>query len=159
MTHNLQDLIASERERWLKLHLEGGLTMTGLARRSGFARSTLYLWKRAWEHNGLAGLREQSRAHHTYPHTTPHDRVKLIRALRAESPMPGAERIALRLKKRHGIVMPWRTVHKVLRREGLIAAKRRVRKNPRPIPAATTPGELVQIDTVYARKYKRNWLY
>jgi len=159
MTHNTQVLIASERERWLKLHLEGGLTMIELARRSGFARSTLYLWKDAYEREGVVGLMEKSRAHHTYPKTTAPAMVALIRMIREESPMPGAERIALRLKKRHGIVMQWRTVHKVLRREGLVRMKKRTRKNAKPIPKATFPGELVQVDTVYARKYRRKWLY
>lgn len=159
MTHNTQVLIASERERWLKLHLEGGLTMVELALRSGFARSTLYLWKRAYEQNGLEGLQEQSRAHHSHPHTTPGEMVALIRTIRAESPMPGAERIALRLNKRHGITMQWRTIHKVLQREGLVRMKKRVRKNAKPIPKSTVPGELMQIDTVYARKYNGKWLY
>lgn len=159
MTHNIQDLIASERERWLKLHLEGGLSMTELTRRSGFARSTLYLWKKSYEERGLAGLREQSRAHHSYPHTTPQERVGLIRSIRAEIPMPGAERIALRLEKRHGVHMQWRTVHKVLKREGLVRTRKRLHKNPKPIPLATVPGEIVQIDVVYARKYKDAWLY
>lgn len=159
MTHNTQVLIASERERWLKLHLEGGLTMVELAERSGFARSTLYLWKQAYEQSGLEGLKEQSRAHHSYPHTTPQEMVALIRTIRAESPMPGAERIALRLKNRHDITMQWRTVHKVLRREGLVRMKKRVRKNVKPIPKATFPGELIQIDTVYARKFNGKWLY
>lgn len=159
MTHNIQDLIASERERWLKLHLEGNLSMVEVAKRSGFARSTLYLWKAAYEHDGLAGLHEKSRAHHSYPHTTPQERVDLIRTIRAEIPMPGAERIALRLLKRHGIVMQWRTVHKVLKREGLVRTRKRLRKNPKPIPRATFPGEVVQIDVAYARKYRGKWLY
>jgi transposase InsO family protein len=159
MTHNIQALIASERERWLKLHLEGGLSMVELKRRSGFARSTLYLWKTAYEKDGLLGLMEQSRAHHSYPHTTPQNRVELIRTIRAESPMPGAKRIAWRLKKRHDIVMQWRTIHKVLKREGLVRTQKRIHKNPKPIPRATIPGEIIQIDVVYARKYKRQWLY
>ena len=159
MTHNAQVLIASERERWLTLHLEGGLTMTELAKRSRFARSTLYLWRGAYAKHGLTGLREQSRAHHAYPRTTPQEVVTLIRTIRGESPMPGAERIALRLTKRHGITMQWRTVHKVLKREGLVRTRKRMRKNPKPIPQATVPGELVQIDTAYMRKYKGKWLY
>jgi transposase InsO family protein len=159
MTNNIQDLIASERERWLKLRLEGGLTMVELARRSGFARSTLYLWKTAYAACGLEGLKERSRAHHSYPRTTPQEMVALIRSIRTESPMPGAERIAIRLKKRHGITMQWRTIHKVLKREGLVRTKKRLRKNPKPIPKATVPGEIVQIDVVYARKYQGKWLY
>ncbi len=159
MTHNPQALIASERERWLKLHLEGDLSMVELAKRSGFARSTLYLWKEAYEKDGIAGLMEKSRAHHTHPKTTAPDMVALIRSIRAESPTPGAERIMLRMQKRHGIEMQWRTIHKVLAREGMVRRKKRVRKNEKPIPKATFPGELVQIDTVYARKYHGTWLY
>ncbi len=159
MTHNIQDLIASERERWLKLHLEGRLTMAEVGRRSGFARSTLYLWKAAYAKEGLAGLKEKSRAHHSYPHTTSENRVALIRSLRAEFPTPGAERIALRLAKRHGITMQWRTVHKVLKREGLVQTRKRLHKNPKPIPTATIPGEIVQVDVAYMRKYKGEWLY
>ena len=85
MTHNTEVLIASERERWLKLHLEGGLSMVELAERSGFARSTLYLWKDAYEKEGIDGLREKSRAHHAHPKTTAPEMVALIRAIRNES--------------------------------------------------------------------------
>jgi transposase InsO family protein len=159
MTHNTEVLIATERERWLKLHLEGGLSMVGLAERSGFARSTLYLWKDAYEKDGLAGLMEKSRAHHAHPKTTAPEIVDLIRNIRNESPMPGAERIALRMGKRHGIGMPWRTIHKILKREGMVRRKKRTRKNAKPIPKATLPGELVQVDTVYARKFNGKWLY
>jgi transposase InsO family protein len=159
MTHNMQALIASERERWLKLHFEGGITMAGLSKRSGFARSTLYLWKEAYEKEGLAGLAEKSRAHHAHPRTTPQEIVQFVRNIRTESPMPGAERIALRLKKRHGLTVQWRTIHKILKREGLVRRKQRTKKNERPIPKATFPGELVQVDTVYARKYHGKWLY
>lgn len=102
---------------------------------------------------------EKSRAHHSHPRTTLQETVAQIRAIRRESPMPGAERITLRMKKRHGIIMQWQTVHKVLKREGLVRAKKRLRKNAKPIPKATFPGELVQIDTVYARKYRGKWVY
>jgi len=51
-----------------------------------------------------------------------------------ESPTPVAERIAFRFKRRHGITMEWRTVHKILKREGLVRTKRRLKKNMKPIP-------------------------
>jgi transposase InsO family protein len=73
--------------------------------------------------------------------------------------MPGAERIRLRLEKRHGIAMQWRTIHKVLKREGLVRTRKRMKKNPKPIPRTTFPGEMVQVDTAYMRKYKGKWLY
>ena len=42
MNHNNEILIVTEKERWLKLHLEGGLSITLLAIRSDFpeTRST-----------------------------------------------------------------------------------------------------------------------
>ena len=104
-------------------------------------------------------MKEKSRAHHTHPKTTAPEIVALIRAIRTELPLPGAARIAIRLKKRHGIGMQWRTIHKVLQREGLVRKKQRAKKNVKPIPTATFPGELVQVDTVYARKFNGNWLY
>ena len=63
MTHNTQLLIATERERWLKLHLEGGMTIMELKNRSGFSRDTLHRWKRDYFAHGLEGLKERSRAH------------------------------------------------------------------------------------------------
>lgn len=69
MTHNNQILISTERERRLKLYLEGGMTIKELAKRSSFSRDTLHRWKRAYLQHGLSGLIEKSRAHHNYPKT------------------------------------------------------------------------------------------
>jgi transposase len=159
MTHNTDLLIASEKERWLRLHFEGGLSMVELARRSGFARSTLYLWKMAYEKDGLEGLKEKSRAHHSHPKQTKGATVSLIRQIRSEDDTPGAERIALRLKKRYGVAMEWRTIHKVLVREGLVRKRRRIWKKEKWVAPPSFPGEIVQIDVAYARKYKGQWLY
>ena len=159
MTHDTQLLIATERERWLKLHLEGGMTITELKRRSGFSRDTLHRWRRDYLAEGLAGLRERSRAHHDHPRTTPQETVALIRELRTATPRFGAKKIAYRLKKRHGITMHWRGVHKVLVREQLVTRRRRIMRRDRWHPKATLPGELVEIDVAYARKYQGRWLY
>lgn len=159
MTHNPQILIASERERWLKLHYDGGLSMVELSRQSGFARSTLYLWKAAYEEGGREGLKEKSRAHHAHPKTTPPSLTALIRILRLEKDAPGAERISFRLKKRYGIDTQWRTVHKVLVREGLVRKRKRIWKKERWVAPPSFPGELVQVDVACVRKYKDKWLY
>jgi len=101
-------------------------------------------------------LKKKSRAHHTHPKMALTEMVLLIQSMRAESPMRGAERIAIRLKKRHGIVMQWWTIHKVLTREGIVRRKKRTKKNEKPISKTTFPCELVQIDSAYARKFNRN---
>lgn len=159
MTHNTQLLIATERERWLKLHLEGGMTIMELKNRSGFSRDTLHRWKREYLAHGLEGLKERSRAHRSHPKMTPYAVVEKIRELRSQTPRPGAPRIALRLKKRHGITMHWRSVHKVLVREKLVTRRRRLITKDRWQPKTTVPGELVEIDVAYAKKYKGRWLY
>ena len=159
MTHDTQLLIATERERWLKLHLEGGMTITELKRRSGFSRDTLHRWKREYLARGLEGLKERSRAHRSHPKMTPNDVVEKIRGLRSTVPRPGAPRIALRLKKRYGITMHWRSVHKVLVREKLVMKRRRLIVKDRWKPKTTVPGEIVEIDVAYAKKYKGRWVF
>lgn len=159
MTHNTQLLIATERERWLKLHLEAGMTVKELSKRSMFSRDTLHRWKREYLRYGLEGLREKSRAHLSYPDTTPSETVSLIRELRTKHPRLGAKKIKLRLKKSYGIGIHWQTVHKVLIREKLVSKHVRIQKKEKWLPRATYPGELVEIDVIYVKKFKGNWLY
>jgi len=159
MTHDTQLLIATERERWLKLHLKGGMTITELQQRSGFSRDTLHRWKRQYLADGLSGLKERSRAHRSYPMSTPEKIVHRIRELRMTTPRFGAKKIALRLSKQDGTHIHWQTVHKVLVREKLVATRTRIVTKDRWQPKTTVPGELVEIDTAYAKKYKGQWLY
>lgn len=159
MTHNTQLLIATERERWLKLHLEGSLSIKELSKRSGFSRDTLHRWKREYLKHGLEGLKEKSRAHHFHPKTTSQETVNLIRELRISRPRLGAKKIKYRLKKYYGIKIHWQTIHKVLVREHLITKRARIQKKKHWLPKSTIPGELVEVDVIYVRKFKGNWLY
>lgn len=157
MIHNTQVLIATERERWLKLHLEGGLNISSLAQKSGFSRDTLHRWKREYLALGIDGLREKSRAHHSHPKTTSPEIVEKIRTVRAATNFCAAK-IRLRLGK-EGIVMSTRGIHRVLRREGMVRTKRRFPHKDTWAPRATFPGELVETDVAFMRKYKGKWLY
>jgi transposase len=159
MIHNTQILITTERERWLKLHLEAGMSIMELSKRSGFSRDTLHRWKRAYLSQGIDGLKERSRAHHSHPQTTPPELVELIRKLRMENQRVGAKKIAIRLKKRYGISIHWQGVHRVLKREKMVTSKKRMVKKDRWQSRATSPGELVEIDVAYVRKFKGSWLY
>lgn len=157
MTHNTQLLIATERERWLKLHLEDGLNISALARKSGFSRDTLHRWKREYQKSGLEGLKEKSRAHHSHPHTTSSEIVEKIRSIRAAHNFCAAK-IKMRLAK-EGVAMSVRGVHRVLKREGMVRTRRRFPHKDTWLPKATMPGELVEVDVAYMRKYKGKWLY
>jgi len=70
MTHNPNVLIVSTKERWLKLYLEQGYSLSEISRLSGFSRDTLHRWKRSYLKDGLAGLLEKSRTHHHHPNKT-----------------------------------------------------------------------------------------
>lgn len=157
MIHNTQLLIATERERWLKLHLEGGLNISALARKSGFSRDTIHHWKREYEKSGLEGLKEKSRAHHFHPRTTSSEIVERIRSIRAAHNFCAAK-IKMRLAK-EGVVMSIRGIHRVLKREGLVRTRRRFPHKDLWLPRATIPGELMEVDVAYMRKYKGKWLY
>lgn len=157
MTHNTELLIATERERWLRLHTEGRISIREISKRSGFSRDTLHRWKRLYTLHGLGGLKEKSRAHHHHPKTTsPHivDRIRVIR----EAHHFCAEKIRIRLKK-EGIVMSIRGVHKVLKREKLVRTKRRIPREDIWRPKSTVPGELVEIDVALMKRYKGKWVY
>lgn len=157
MTHHTEILIATERERWLKLHLEGKLPIAELSRRSGFSRDTLHRWKRLYARSGLEGLKEKSRAHHHHPNTTAAHIVRRIRIIR-ETHHFCAEKIRMRLKK-EGIVMSTRGIHKVLRREKLVRTKRRMPREDIWRPKSTVPGELIEIDVALMKRYKGKWVY
>lgn len=157
MTHNTEVLIATERERWLKLHLEGEISVLELSRRSGFSRDTLHRWKRLYTLHGLDGLKERSRAHHCHPKTTPENIVARIREVRSLHHFC-AKKIQIRLRK-EGVVMSVRGVHKVLKREKLVRSKRRMKREDIWRPKSTTPGELVEVDVALMKKYKGKWVY
>jgi transposase InsO family protein len=157
MIHNTQILIATERERWLNLHLKGGLTVKELSNRSGFSRDTLHRWKREYLRCGLDGLKEKSRAHRWHPKTTLHEIVARIREIRQETRFCSAK-IKLRLEK-EGIRMSSRGVHRVLKREGLVRTKKRIPRKDIWIPRSSVPGEVVEVDVAFMRKFRGNWLY
>jgi transposase InsO family protein len=157
MIHNTDLLITTERERWLKLHMESGLSITALSSQSGFSRDTLHRWRRRYLSQGLEGLREYSRAPHSHPHITSADIVSRIREIRSRYHFC-AQKIQIRLAKQ-GIHMSVRGIHKVLKREGLVSTKRRIPRTDIWRPKSIIPGELVEIDVALMRKYQGNWLY
>jgi len=158
MTHNPNILIVSVKERWLKLHLKEGLSISRISRLSGFSRDTLHRWKRNYLREGIAGLLEKSRAHMDHPNKTSPEIEERIISLRKKYHFC-ALKINLRLQK-EGITIHTRTIHKVLKRNGLIVKRRRRKTEDIYHKRQTTlPGELVEIDVKYALKIEGKWLY
>lgn len=55
--------------------------------------------------------------------------------------------------------MSIRGIHRVLKREGLVRTKRRFPHKNTWVSKSAIPGELVEIDVAFMRKYKGRWLY
>lgn len=105
----------------------------------------------------MNGLKEKSRAHRFHPNTTPPEIVEIIRQIRNKTHFCAAK-IRLRLEKEN-IRMSVRGIHWVLKREKLVRTKRRFPRKDVWIPRSSVPGEVVEVDVAFMRKFRGNWLY
>jgi len=58
---------ANMREKWIKLHLDKGISIPEIAKISGYHQDILYIWKRRYLEQGIEGLIDKSRAPHSHP--------------------------------------------------------------------------------------------
>jgi putative transposase len=115
----------SERRRFIERRLQGEL-MADLCEEFGVSRKTgQKFWKRFQKH-GFDGLKDQSRAPKSRPHTTPQEIVDLILATKAKYESWGAPKIQAWLtRKRPDLAIPSvAAVHRWLAKEGLVKKKR-----------------------------------
>jgi putative transposase len=146
--------------RWRRA-MTDGLTADAAARAVGVARATLYRWEKRPEPQSRRPRRLRS------PKWPP-ALVAAIEALRADNPMWGKRKIAV-LLRRQGLAVSTSTTGRILRRlmdKGVVTPVPTLRRNPqarrvrftakqryaRRLPKGlkpTTPGELVQIDTLF----------
>lgn len=103
--------------------VSSGQPVTEVAARFGTSRQSVYVWKRRYEAEGLAGLREASRRPHTSPARVAAEIEVRICELRRAHPRWGARRISFELGRLGEQPCPSRaTVHRVLVRNGPAAA-------------------------------------
>lgn len=111
-----------------------GQPVTEVAARFGTSRQSVYVWKRRYAAEGLAGLREASRRPHTSPARLAAEAEARICEMRRAHPRWGARRISFELARLGVQPCPSRaTVHRVLVRNGLVdpQAQRHKRKYKR----------------------------
>jgi transposase-like protein len=98
-----------------------------LCREYGVSRQTGHLWLKRYQEGGArAVLEERSRRPHQSPTATQKTIVEAVRDLRRDKPDWGARKLLAVLSRKHpewedGVVSAT-TVHRILDREGLIAA-------------------------------------
>jgi transposase-like protein len=82
-----------ERHQFFAQYDSGLYTVSELAARFGISRKTAYKWLARYQHEGLEGLLEHSRAPLSCPHRTPSDVVDAIRAAREQHPTWGPRKL------------------------------------------------------------------
>lgn len=128
-----------ERLRFVADWLSGDVSKTELCEAYGISRRIGYKWLGRYETEGVAGLADRSHAPLKHGRTTEPELTEKIVALRKARPTWGPRKILARLERLHpGLDWPSHsTVHDILKREGLVAARRLHRRPP------PRPGELI----------------
>jgi len=110
----------------------GERTMTELCQRYEISRETGYVWLRRYRQTGVAGLGEQSRATLRHRNQTPEEIEQLVLELR-QAHMRWGPRKLKRILERNEPERVWpasSTIGTMLKREGLVVARRKRRKTP-----------------------------
>jgi transposase InsO family protein len=141
----------AERMQCLVDWRSGLFTVSFLAGRHGVSRKTLYKWIGRFEEEGVAGLLDQARRPVCHPNQTPEGIEAAIMAFRRKHPDWGPKKIVHVLSGRHDeTIWPARsTVAAILKRNGLVKARRRRRPvgHPgHPTTVAQEPNELWATD-------------
>jgi len=149
---------ARKRLRWIDHYRKcGNARLT--CRHFDISPTTLYKWLSRFAQRGLRGLESLSRAPVSKRVSrVPWQTVALIVAMRKEQPSWSKHKIAVILKRDHGITLSASTVGRILKRRGLYdrslsRKKRRAARGTKKKARAATwmrdafPGSLVQIDT------------
>ncbi|PYT63725.1 MAG: IS481 family transposase [Acidobacteria bacterium] len=134
--------------------VSGNVSLT--CRFFGVSRTHFYIWKKRYEKNGLAGLRDQSRRPHHIRYRIPPEIVSLILRIREERRY-GAIRTSLYLQRHYHAYVSPTTIFKIFRRHrvGHVSLKK-YRPGPRPTDAPLqVPGRSVQLDVKFVPRIGR----
>lgn len=139
--------IVEERWRWLKPIINKEMSLVAVAKVCPHSERSLKRWKKAYEQFGMTGLIPKS----TEPKTSPAETAIRIKeeviALRKKTGLC-ALKLHWRLKKQ-GLVVPPRTIGKILKDEGLVRKYRVKKVKYKYLRAERQPGELLEIDVKY----------
>lgn len=141
-----------ERREFVKQYLTRRYDMTTLCALYGISRKTGYKFVRRFIEDGSAGLEDRSRAAHTHPNATDESIAARIIAAKHAHPRWGPEKLLdyLRLNDAETDWPAASTAGGILKREGLVNAKRRRRAISHPgkpeIESIVRPNQLQNLD-------------
>jgi transposase InsO family protein len=130
-----------QRMRFVVDHGSDGWTVTELCERYGISRKTGYKWLERYRLEGPAGLSERSRAPASHGRATPEPLAQAIIGMKLERPTWGPRKIIDRLSRRQpGAGWPSvSTAGEILKRAGLVCARRIRRRAPPRLGELTVP--------------------
>ena len=111
--------VEAQRLRFVEAAKNGEESFSSLCREYGISRPTGYLWLKRFEVQGARGMSEASRRPLRTPRRSPVELEEQIVGLRRQHPDWGARKLRV-LLDRSGVQAPTSTIHRVLRRHGLI---------------------------------------
>ncbi len=112
--------VDEQRMRFVVRASQGQEAMAALCREFGITRPTGYEWRRRYRQAGsLSGLVERSRRPRRSPRRTPPQQEQRVLALRQQTGW-GAKKLQVLLREEQQVQMPVRTIHRVLKRGGLL---------------------------------------
>ena len=118
-----------QRMQFIADYCQEFFSTTELCERYGISRKTGYKWISRYQQEGPPGLEQRTRRPHSCPYETPSEIVEAILKVRRRHPSWGAKKLLVYLRRHEpNRVWPGRTtVCDILKRHGLIPAKRRRR--------------------------------
>ena len=116
-------------------------TMTELCERCEISRNTGYKWLGRYELEGPAGLAERSRSPASHGRATPEHLAQAIVSPRHDHPTCGPRKIVAKLKARQpeGEGPAASTAGEILKRAGLVCARRLRLRSPKRLGELTAP--------------------
>ena len=139
-----------QRCKFVMAYATGQFEMTELCRLYGISRPTGYKWVERHHAEGIAGLKERSRAAHHCPHRMSQEAAQWLLAERRAHPQWGPRKLLRRYQNAHTQAGPSRSaIADLLRRHGLSQPRRRRRvpdRGGRRLDRVALPNEVWTID-------------
>lgn len=129
--------VMDERARFVLEAELSDLSISELCRRHHISRPTGYKWLKRYRAEGLNGLHDRPHRPHSCPHATPPVVVERILELRERRGW-GARKLARIVETEFGHRPSNDTVHRILRRHGLVDTRKPKRRRTHPGPPDTS---------------------
>ena len=143
----MPNTIQEERLRWVLPIINREIQLKDIELICPYSRRSLIRWCKAYRQGGKEALVPLSTKPKTQPNETPIRIKEEVVELRQKTGLC-AQKLHWRLKKQ-GLLIPVRTIGKILKDEGLVRKYRHQRVTYKYIKAERKPGELVEIDVKY----------